>query len=203
MQKGLPFIYQGQELGMANCDFPSIEDIDDVSSRDEYRRCLEVGYSEEKALEVVRHYSRDNGRTPFQWNTQRNAGFTTGRPWLMVNPQYKDINAEAEIGHEGSIYEFYKQMIALRTDDRYMDTILYGRTEPVLENEKDIMAYLRRGEGQDLLVVGNFREKNAEVVMDELKGKQGHILLNNGETCVLQDGKIKLEPLQGVVFEIK
>ena len=170
MLRGLPFLYQGQELGMANCAFPSIEAIDDVSSRDEYQRCLKVGLNEEEALKVVSHYSRDNGRTPFQWNDEKNGGFTTGTPWLMVNPQYKEINAASQIGREGSIYEFYKSMIALRRDDRYEDTIVYGVTEPVLEDQKDIMAYFRRGEKQDILVIGNFRDEAAEVEILELKG---------------------------------
>lgn len=203
MLKGLPFIYQGQELGMANCAFPSIEAIDDVSSRDEYQCCLKVGLNEEEALKVVSHYSRDNGRTPFQWNDEKNGGFTTGTPWLMVNPQYKEINAASQIGREGSIYEFYKNMIALRRDDRYEDTIVYGVTEPVLEDQKDIMAYFRRGEKQDILVIGNFRDEAAEVEIPELKGKTCQVLLNNGGTCMVVDGRVKLEALQGVVFEIK
>ena len=203
MLKGLPFIYQGQELGMENCAFPSIEAIDDVSSRDEYQRCLKVGLNEEEALKVVSHYSRDNGRTPFQWNDEKNGGFTTGTPWLMVNPQYKEINAASQIGREGSIYEFYKSMIALRRDDRYEDTIVYGVTEPVLEDQKDIMAYFRRGEKQDILVIGNFRDEAAEVEIPELKGKTCQVLLNNGGTCMAVDGRVKLEALQGVVFEIK
>ena len=203
MLKGLPFIYQGQELGMENCAFPSIEAIDDVSSRDEYQRCLKVGLNEEEALKVVSHYSRDNGRTPFQWNDEKNGGFTTGTPWLMVNPQYKEINAASQIGREGSIYEFYKSMIALRRDDRYEDTIVYGVTEPVLEDQKDIMAYFRRGEKQDILVLGNFRDEAVEVEIPELKGKTCQVLLNNGGTCMAVDGRVKLEALQGVVFEIK
>ena len=203
MLKGLPFIYQGQELGMENCAFPSIEAIDDVSSRDEYQRCLKVGLNEKEALKVVSHYSRDNGRTPFQWNDEKNGGFTTGTPWLMVNPQYKEINAASQIGREGSIYEFYKSMIALRRDDRYEDTIVYGVTEPVLEDQKDIMAYFRRGEKQDILVIGNFRDEAAEVEIPELKGKTCQVLLNNGGTCMAVDGRVKLEALQGVVFEVK
>lgn len=203
MLKGLPFIYQGQELGMENCAFPSIEAIDDVSSRDEYQRCLKVGLNEEEALKVVSHYSRDNGRTPFQWNDEKNGGFTTGTPWLMVNPQYKEINATSQIGKEGSIYEFYKSMIALRRDGRYEDTIVYGVTEPVLEDQKRIMAYFRRGGKQDILVIGNFRDEAAEVEIPELKGKTCQVLLNNGGTCMAVDGKVKLEALQGVVFEVK
>ncbi len=201
--KGLPFIYQGQELGMENCKFPSIDVMDDVSSKDEYQRCLEVGLSKEEALKVVCHYSRDNGRTPFQWSGEANGGFTTGTPWLMVNPQYKEINAASQIGKAGSMYEFYKTMIGLRNDARYADTLVYGVTEPVLEEQKDIMAYFRRGEKQDILVIGNFRKDEAEVEIPELKGKTCRVLLSNGETCQAEDGKVKLEALQGVVFEVK
>ena len=203
MLKGLPFIYQGQELGMENCDFPSIQDIDDISSKDEYQTALEAGLSEEEALKVVCHYSRDNGRTPFQWSAEANGGFTTGKPWLMVNPKYKEINAASQIGKAGSMYEFYKSMIALRSDDRYADTLVYGVTEPVLEDQKDIMAYFRRGEGQNILVIGNFRNEAAEVEIPELKGKSCEVLLNNGGDCAVEDGKIKLEALQGVVLLVK
>lgn len=203
MQRGLPFIYQGQEIGMENCPFPSIEAIDDVSSKDEYQRCLTVGYSPEEALKAVNHYSRDNARTPFQWNSEEHGGFTTVTPWLMVNPNYTKINAEAQVGKEGSMFEFYKSMIALREDERYADTLVYGRTEPVLKEENDIMAYFRRGDGQDILVIGNFRNEEAEVYLEELKGKKLQILLNNGENCFADNGKIKLEALQCVVFEVK
>lgn len=201
--KGLPFIYQGQELGMENCRFPSIDVMDDISSKDEYQRCLEVGLSQEEALKVVCHYSRDNGRTPFQWSDEPNGGFTTGTPWLMVNPQYKEINAASQIGKAGSMYEFYKTMIGLRKAARYADTLVYGVTEPVLEEQKDIMAYFRRGENQDILVIGSFRNEAAEVEIPELKGKTCQVLLNNGGACAVEDGKVKLEALQGVVFEVK
>ena len=102
-----------------------------------------------------------------------------------------------------SPHEFYKSMIALRRDDRYEDTIVYGVTEPVLEDQKDIMAYFRRGEKQDIMVIGNFRDEAAEVEIPELKGKTCQVLLNNGGTCMAVDGRVKLEALQGVVFEIK
>lgn len=203
MQRGLPFIYQGQEIGMENCPFPSIEAIDDVSSKDEYQRCLTVGYSPEKALQVVNHYSRDNARTPFQWNSEAYGGFTTKAPWLMVNPDYTQLNAKAQVGKEGSVFEFYKSMITLREDEGYADTLVYGRTEPVLKEEKDIMAYFRRGEGQDILVIGNFRAEAAEVYLEELKGKTLQILLSNGENCLVDNGTIKLEALQCAVFEVK
>lgn len=203
MQRGLPFIYQGQEIGMENCLFSSIDQIDDVSSKDEYKRCLEVGYTPEQAMEVVRHYSRDNARTPFQWSSEKNAGFTQGTPWLMVNPNYIQINAEAQIGTPGSIFEFYKHMIALRTDKRYEDTIVYGKTDPVLTEEQDIMAYFRRGEELDILVIGNFRNEEAEVYLEELKSKQVQIILNNGEEVFVEEGKIKLEALQCVVFAVQ
>ena len=126
MLRGLPFIYQGQELGMENVPISSIDEVDDISAREEYRVALEAGLSQEEALKVVSKYSRDNARTPMQWSDESNAGFTTGTPWLKVNPNYQSINAAAQMGEEDSVYTFYKKLIALRKSPVYQETIVYG-----------------------------------------------------------------------------
>ena len=145
MLRGLPFIYQGQELGMENVPIASIDEVDDISARDEYRVALEAGLSPEEALKIVSKYSRDNARTPMQWTDGANAGFTTGMPWLKVNPNYPSINATAQVGDADSVYSFYKKMIALRKDPVYKETIVYGALEPMWEERHNLMAYYRKG----------------------------------------------------------
>lgn len=199
MLKGLPFIYQGQELGMENRVFTSIEEIDDISSKDEYRLCLEAGYSSIEALTIVGHYSRDNARTPFQWSDEANGGFTEGTPWLKINDNYKTINAAEQQKRQDSVFQFYKKLIALRKDEQFSDTIIYGKTEPVLLEECNIMAYFRRGAGQDILVIGNFDKINRTVEIEGLKG-QGEVLLNNCETVQVNGNSITLEPCQALVI---
>lgn len=202
MLKGIPFIYQGQELGMDNTVFSSIDEVDDIGSKDEYRRCLEVGYTQEEALKVVSHYSRDNARTPFQWTDGDNAGFTKGRPWLPLNPDYTEINAKDQMGRQDSVYSFYRSLIALRQNPLYADTVVYGRTEQALKEEHDIMAYFRRGENQDILVMGSFDSRRRTVFLDEVKGswRKGHLLINNYDDLKMEDGRFTLEPYQAVVI---
>ncbi len=201
MQKGLPFIYQGQEIGMENKADWTMEEIDDCSSHGEYQRCLDVGCSEETALEIVSHYSRDNARTPFQWDDSAEAGFTTGRPWLVVNDNYKQINAKEQMTREGSVLSYYKKLITLRKNPEYAETIVYGRTEPVLVEEKDIMAYFRRGEDQDLFVIGNFDREERVVEVPELSGEK-KVLLNNLKTSDISNSKITLQPYQAMVLAL-
>ncbi len=199
MLKGLPFIYQGQELGMENKVFSSIEEIDDISTKEEYRRCLEVGYDKDQALKAAGHYSRDNARTPFQWSDEPNGGFTKGEPWLGINDNYRRINAREQMGRDDSVWAFYRQLIALREHATYGDTVVYGRTEPVLEEERNIMAYFRRGEGQDILVIGNFDEEPKMVTIAGIK-EQGQVLLNNCGSVDMDGGRIRLESCQAVVI---
>lgn len=206
MLKGLPFIYQGQELGMENMKFSSIDEIDDISSQDEYQVCLDAGLSVDEALQVVGHYSRDNVRTPFQWDDSKNAGFTSGTPWLKVNPNYTSVNAAEQETEPESVLAFYRELIALRKNPRYRDTVVYGKTEPILEDERGIMAYFRRGEKQDILVLGNFNEKEYRLELQDVKGKEVLALLDNYETGRLDEKKLVLEgvcllqPLQAVVL---
>lgn len=201
MLRGLPFIYQGQELGMENRVFGSIEEIDDVSSREEYRRCLEVGYSEAEALRIVSHYSRDNARTPFQWSDGASAGFTAGTPWLGLNPNYREINAREQQGREDSVLSFYKKLIALRKDEKYRETIVYGETEPALTEETDIFAYYRRGEGQDLFVIGNF-DGNMRTVAVESLTEASEVLLNNCAGVSIEGTQVTLAPYQALVIAL-
>lgn len=182
--RGLPFIYQGQELGMENVPIASIDEVDDISARDEYRVALEAGLSPEEALKVVAKYSRDNARTPMQWTDGANAGFTTGTPWLKVNPNYLSINAAAQTEDADSLYSFYKKLIALRKDPVYKETIVYGALEPVWEERHNLMAYYRKGD-RTLLVVGNYQREAQEI---ELSAGYRKVLLNNYKE-IAEDGQ--------------
>lgn len=198
MLRGLPFIYQGQELGMENVPISSIDEVDDISARDEYRVALEAGLSPEEALKVVSKYSRDNARTPMQWSDETNAGFTTGTPWLKVNPNYMDINAAAQMRDEDSVYSFYKKLIALRKDPVYKETIVYGALEPVWAERHNLMAYYRKGE-RTLLVVGNYQRDEQEV---ELQAAYKNVLLNNYHDVADESGTIRLHGYQVLVLEM-
>lgn len=200
MLRGLPFIYQGQEIGMENVNFTSMDQIDDISTRDQYKVAIEAGLSPKEAFKVVKHYSRDNSRTPFQWDTSENAGFTTGKPWLMVNPDYKRINVASQINDPNSVLSYYKKLTALRKNPEYSNTVVYGKTVPYLPEAERLMAFKRVGDNQTLLVLGNFSTKPQTV---KLPSKCKKVVLNNVENVeFVSDTEIKLEGYQAVVIEI-
>ena len=215
MLKGLPFIYQGQEIGMENMRFASIDQVDDVSSRSEYQVCLEAGLSREQALQVVSLYSRDNARTPFQWDGSPNGGFSGAKPWLKVNPNYREINVRAQQGDSDSLLSFYKKLIRLRKDPQWADAAVYGRTVPLMEEKTGLMAYLRKGEDRDLLVLGNFNAKALTLSvrqllsggwMEESGGQEtlenAPVLINNDDRLDLEGDALCLGALQAVVIGI-
>lgn len=197
MLRGLPFIYQGQELGMTNVEFSSIEEIDDCSTQDEYQVALNAGLTPDEALKAVSHYSRDNARTPFQWDASANAGFTTGTPWLKANPNYTEINAADQVNRPDSIFHWYKRLIELRKSPEYKEVIVYGETIPYKEEQKNLMAYYRKGSDQTLLVIANYQK---EAQNAELPGKYTNVLMNNLDTLDITDGVLRLEGFQVVIF---
>lgn len=199
MLKGLPFIYQGQELGMENSSFASIDEVDDISSKEEYQVCLEAGLSREEAMAVVSRYSRDNARTPFQWSGEENGGFTTGTPWLGLNGNYRQINLEQQRRDPDSVFAFYQKLIRLRKDPKFQEAIVYGRTEPVLEEEPGVMAYFRQGNGQRILVAGNFGQEARTVWADGVEEGKFRLLLGNGEPPRWNERGLVLEALQVVI----
>lgn len=199
MLRGIPFIYQGQELGMENVPFTSIDEVDDISTLDEYKTALNAGLSPEQALTAVSKYSRDNARTPMQWTNQPNAGFTTGTPWLKVNPNYTSINAAAQQNDPDSVRSFYKQLIALRKNAEYKETIVYGILEPVWEDRHNLMAYYRKGE-KNILVIGNFQKEEQTV---ELPSAFKKVLLNNDSTFKIEENLLFLNGYQAVILEMQ
>ena len=195
--RGIPFIYQGQEIGMENMDFTSMEQIDDISTIDEYKVALNAGCTEKEALQAASAFSRDNARTPVQWNTEKNAGFTTGTPWLEVNPDYKEINVESQLTDSSSLLSFYKKMTALRKTQEYKDTFVYGSFKPYKEDQENLIAYTRTAE-KNILVMGNLQSQSRNV---ELPGEVKNVLLNNQEEVQIKNGTISLNPYQFVILE--
>ena len=198
--RGIPFIYQGQEIGMENCPFESIDQIDDISSKDEYKVCRDAGYSEEESMKLLRVYSRDNARTPVQWSDEENAGFSTHKPWMIVNPNYREINLVKQKDDRNSVYAFYKKMIALYKDPAYHETLTFGRFEPYMRETKNLIAYYRKGEGQTLLVLANFQNEPQTVMLPEAAG---NVILNNCASVDVDDnGRITLGGYQAVMIEL-
>lgn len=196
MLRGLPFLYQGQEIGMENTTFHSIQEIDDISSLDEYQVAINAGVSEEEALKAVSCFSRDNARTPMQWSQEENAGFTTGTPWLKVNPNYKKINVKAQENDENSVLGFYKKLIALRKNPEYKETIVYGEVTPYLEEEKNLIGYLREGD-KKLLVLANFQKESRKV---QIPGEVKEILINNLADISINGKEVELGSYQYVML---
>ena len=197
--RGIPFLFQGQELGMENWAFDSIDEVDDVNTRDQYATALRDGCTEAEALAACRQFSRDNARTPMQWTAGPQAGFTTGTPWLPVNPNHTEINAETELADPDSVFHFYQKLIALRKHPDYKQTLVYGDTIPVWEDEPGLMAYHRKGD-RDLLVIGNFCADGRTVT---LPADCTAVLLDNYGGAAPDGRALTLKPFHLVVLELR
>lgn len=195
--RGIPFLYQGQEIGMQNCQRDSIEEYDDISTIQEYHKALEAGFEPKEALAVCGQISRDNARTPMQWDDGENAGFTRGTPWLKTNPNYRRINVKEQMEREDSVLNYYKRLLALRKSDLYREVFTYGRFAPLFEMEEKIFAYERRLENTAVRVIANFSCEEKTLPVDYLSGDQ--VLLNNLEEIRVQERSITLRPFQVVV----
>ncbi|MGN0399794.1 MAG: alpha-glucosidase [Blautia sp.] len=198
MLRGLPFIYQGQEIGMENMCLMPLEEIDDISAIDQYQVAIDAGFSPEEALKVVSLYNRDNARSPMQWNTEENAGFTSGKPWLMLNPNYKEINVAGQINDENSVLSYYKKLIALRKNPEYAETVVYGEVIPYLEDTHNLMAYYRKGD-RNLLVIGNFQKEEQTIALPSACQK---VLLNNYPNIQMDDTSLTLHGYQALILEL-
>lgn len=195
--RGVPFIYQGQELGMVNFERKSIDEFDDLSSIDQYYRSLEEGLSEDEALHIVNLRSRDNARTPFPWNGGKYGGFSEARPWLGMTEEYPKINMEAQRGKEGSILEFYKDMISFRQHGPYSDTLIFGAIEPVDAGE-NVIAYRRFTDTESIFCLFHFGDGDtvADLHSDHLIPVWG-----NADRTVIEGSKVKLRPYQAVLIK--
>lgn len=195
--RGLPFLYQGQEIGMQNCLMDSIEDYNDINTHGEYKMALDAGLTEEDALQVCYINSRDNARTPMQWDETANAGFTSGKPWLKVNPNYKDLNVKRELADETSVLAYYKKLIALRKSKDYKEVLTYGAFVPLFENEPDIFAYERKLDNQSVIILANFGKEAKTLVLDQIADHP--VLLTNQPDVQIANNKITLKSCQVIV----
>ena len=176
MMKGTPFIYQGQEIGMTNVQFDKVGDYQDVQSTGLYYSKLEQGMSHEDIMEIIWATARGNSRTPMQWSHEANGGFTTGTPWLAVNPNYQTINVEAQEEDPDSILNFYKEMIALRKSE---DIFVYGTYDLVFEDHQEIYAYIRTLGEKRVLILCNLTNKQTSINLEKITVSTDQLLLSN------------------------
>jgi oligo-1,6-glucosidase len=196
MMQGTPYVYQGEELGMTNVYFDKLEDYRDIESINFFTELTESGLmTPEYMMKCLMLRSRDNARTPMQWDDSAQAGFTNGAPWIKVNPNYKEINAAQQLEDPNSIFYYYQKLIRLRKEK---DIIVYGGFEPLYRDDEQIFAYIRRQDQEKLLTVCNFSDKNAEMeIPEEFKGAE--CLITNLDRTVFE-GKIVLKPYEAFVL---
>ena len=187
MMQGTPYVYQGEELGMTNTVFNSVDDFRDLESINAYRELVESGlYTDEDMFPKIAHKSRDNARTPMQWDASKNAGFTTGTPWIAVNPNYKKINVADQLKREDSVFHYYQKLIRLRKEN---EIIVYGNYELLLPEDENIFAYTRTLDNQKLLVVCNFSK--SEQRFDFSGYENAKVLISNYNRDAREDGILK------------
>jgi oligo-1,6-glucosidase len=199
MLKGTPYIYQGEEIGMTNVKFNSINDYKDIETLNAYKELTESGKkSHDEVMDCIYKRGRDNARTPFQWNDSENAGFTDGSPWIKVNPNYDYINVKTQLEDENSILNYYKKLITLRKNN---GIIVHGEYTLILKDNKDIYAYTRKLEDETLLVICNFHENSAEFSLpSNIRYNHSELLISNYNIELGLIDKIKLKPYEARVY---
>ena len=199
--RGIPFIYQGQEIGMQNAVWNSVEEYNDINTIDQYHTARNAGLTDKEALKACSKLSRDNARTPVQWNDQENAGFTAGTPWLKVNDNYKEINMADQDQDPDSILNYYRRLIALRKSPTYKEVFTYGKFLPAYQDTEDVMAYYRKDEHTRILVAANFGKESVELPLD-YPVKQ--VLLSNQhkQHNYNTESHLSLESCEVIVFEL-
>ncbi|MFD3515451.1 alpha-glucosidase [Streptomyces sp. NPDC058657] len=199
LHRGTPYIYQGEELGMANAPLRTIEDFRDIESLNHYTEALRAGAEPEDVLPGLRAMGRDNARTPMQWDASPHAGFTTGTPWIPVNPDHTEVNAEAALADPGSVYHHYRRLIALRHRE---PAVVHGDFTMLLPDDERIYAFTRRYGRTVLLVVGNFTGDTASAVMPA--GWDGaELVMGNGPSVPPRPGRLVLAPWEARVHRRK
>ena len=199
--RGTPYVYQGEEIGMTNTDFTDISQFRDVESLNNYQILQDKGMSPYDALRIIQVHSRDNGRTPMQWDDSKYAGFTaedsTAEPWIAVNSNHTKVNAADQLKDEDSIFHYYQKLIAMRKD---LDVIAYGDIEPLDQKNPSVFAYRRTYEGHEMIVAANFYGRDYEWKnAPELEGFE-KILGNYAETEVTAEGAMKMKPYEAAVY---
>ena len=197
MMQGTPYVYQGEELGMTNCPFNTLENLRDLESINAFHELTKQGkITEEDMLAAINYKGRDNARTPMQWDDSTYAGFSTAQPWIMVNPNYTKINAKDQVNREDSVFKYYQKLIKLRHES---DLIVYGTYDLILDDDKDIYAYTRTLGKEKLIVYCNFSENTREVELPE-EFTDGKILISNYNDAAVNK-KITLRPYEAIVIQ--
>ena len=196
--RGIPFIYQGQEIGMQNAVWNDVKEYNDINTIDQYNLAISAGLSDKEALAVCSKMSRDNARTPVQWSDSDNAGFTTGTPWLKVNSNYKDINVQNQENDPDSVLNYYRKLVATRKSPEYKEVFTYGVFEPAYEDTEYVMAYYRVSDNQRILVAANFG-KDAKTI--ELNFPVKKVVLSNVGRKEINEVSLKLDSCEVIVIE--
>lgn len=196
--RGIPFIYQGQEIGMQNAVWNDVKEYNDINTIDQYNLAISAGLSDKEALAVCSKMSRDNARTPVQWSDADNAGFTTGTPWLKVNSNYKDINVQNQENDPDSVLNYYRKLVATRKSPEYKEVFTYGVFEPAYEDTEYVMAYYRVSDNQRILVVADFGKESTAI---KLKYPVKKVVLSNVGIKEINGKVLKLESCEVIVIE--
>ena len=197
MMQGTPYVYQGEELGMTNCPFNTLDNFRDLESINAFHELTEQGkMTEEDMMAAIGYKGRDNARTPMQWDDSAYAGFSTANPWIMVNPNYTKINAKDQINREDSVFKYYQKLIKLRHES---ELIVYGTYDLILDDDKDIYAYIRTLGDKKLIVYCNFSENTREVELPE-EFTNGKVLISNYIDAKVNH-KITLRPYEAIVIQ--
>lgn len=197
MMQGTPYVYQGEELGMTNCPFNTLDNFRDLESINAFHELTEQGkMTKEDMMAAIGYKGRDNARTPMQWDDSAYAGFSTANPWIMVNPNYTKINAKDQINREDSVFKYYQKLIKLRHES---ELIVYGTYDLILDDDKDIYAYIRTLGDEKLIVYCNFSENTREVELPE-EFTNGKVLISNYIDAKVNH-KITLRPYEAIVIQ--
>ncbi|GGP09985.1 glycoside hydrolase family 13 protein [Oceanobacillus neutriphilus] len=197
--KGTPYVYQGEEIGMTNAAFDSIDDYIDIETQNIYQERIKAGYSKEEMMKALYMKARDNARTPMQWSGEPGAGFTQGQPWMKLNPNYTSINVEEALEDKDSVFYHYQKLIDMRKHNK---TLVYGTYNLLNPDDESIYAYERILENERLLIVCNFYEDEREFRYSAAEGMQTKILLSNYEDSSLDLNIVHLRPYEAVMYQL-
>ena len=200
MMNGTPYIYQGEEFGMTNPKFETIDDYRDVESLNAYQLMKESGKPDQEIMSILQQKSRDNSRTPMHWSADQQAGFTTGTPWIPLAANYPEINVEAAVADKNSVFYHYQALIALR---KKYDIIVQGDYQPLLDNHQHVFAYTRNWNSEKILVVSNFYAEEVTVNFSDEKRKEIEIILSNYPDSTTEIDEVTLRPYESIVYYLR
>ena len=196
---GIPFIYMGQEIGMTGCKFRNLDEMKDPVSHMVFKMMKSYGMPKSLAFRFIRYGARDHARVPMQWDDSVNAGFNKGaKTWQCVNPDYKQINVEADLKAEKSVYRYYQKLIKIKKEN---DVAIYGEVKEYDHDNRHIVAYERSYEGRKLFIVANFSKRNRSYTLPEWVS-DGEVLLDNYNDYSPRKGSISLKPYQAMIIQI-